>query len=153
MPTVSVIVPIYKVQPYIRRCIDSVMMQTYGDFELLLVDDGSPDDCGRICDEYAEKDNRIRVIHKKNGGLSDARNAGLDAATGEYIYFLDGDDCILPDLLEKAVARMECGLDMVVFSFINAYPDNRTTLGRHIEAKAYQLETPRQRLEFLYQKI
>lgn len=77
---ISVIVPIYKVEKYLHRCIDSVLAQTFTDFELILVDDGSPDNCGKICDEYAEKDNRIHVIHKENGGLSDARNAGIDWA-------------------------------------------------------------------------
>ena len=82
MPNVSVIIPVYQVEPYLRRCLDSVLGQSYADFEAILVDDGSPDRCGAICDEYAAKDARIRVIHKENGGLSSARNAGLDAAQG-----------------------------------------------------------------------
>lgn len=91
-PRVSIIVPIYKVEPYIRRCLDSVINQTYTNLEIILVDDGSPDNCPQICDEYAAKDNRIVVIHKENGGLSDARNAGTSIAKGEYIYYLDSDD-------------------------------------------------------------
>lgn len=87
MPMVSVIVPVYKVERYIRKCIDSILKQSFTDFELILVDDGSPDKCGEICDEYAAKDKRIKVIHKKNGGLSDARNAGLDYATGGVYLF------------------------------------------------------------------
>ena len=83
MSTVSIIVPIYKVEDYIRECIDSILAQTYPDFELILVDDGSPDDCGRICDDYAEEDDRIKVVHKKNGGLTSARNAGLEALQRE----------------------------------------------------------------------
>ena len=78
MPTISVIVPVYKVEPYLNRCVDSILRQTYQDFELILVDDGSPDRCGEICDEYARQDGRVHVIHKENGGLSDARNAGID---------------------------------------------------------------------------
>ena len=78
--TISVIVPVYKVEDYLCRCVDSILMQNFADFELVLVDDGSPDNCGKICDEYAKKDKRITVIHKKNGGLSDARNAGIDWA-------------------------------------------------------------------------
>ena len=98
---VSVIVPIYKVEPYIRRAVDSVLAQTHRELEIILVDDGSPDNCGKICDEYKSKDERIRVIHKENGGLSDARNAGLDVATGDYIAFVDSDDYIAPDFIEK----------------------------------------------------
>lgn len=91
---VSIIVPIYKVEPYLRRCLNSIINQTYTNLEIILVEDGSPDKCPQICDEYAAKDKRIIVIHKKNGGLSDARNTGLDLAKGDYIYFLDGDDYI-----------------------------------------------------------
>lgn len=93
-PLVSVIVPIYKVEPYLRRCLDSIVNQTYTNLEIILVDDGSPDACPQICDEYAARDNRIVVIHKENGGLSDARNAGLDICKGEYISFIDSDDWV-----------------------------------------------------------
>lgn len=84
-PEISIIVPVYKVEPYLRKCIDSILNQTFKNFELILVDDGSPDNCGKICDEYALKDNRIKVIHKENGGLSSARNAGLDIAQGDQL--------------------------------------------------------------------
>lgn len=99
-PLISVIVPIYNVEPYLRQCIDSILAQTYRNLEIILVDDGSPDDCPAICNEYAKIDSRIKVIHKKNGGLSDARNAGLDIAIGEYIGFVDSDDWIMPDMFE-----------------------------------------------------
>ena len=102
---VSVIVPIYKVEPYLRRAVDSILHQTYHNLEIILVDDGSPDQCGKICDDYAKEDNRISVIHKENGGLSDARNAGLDAAGGEYIVFVDSDDFIAEDYIETL---MQC---------------------------------------------
>ena len=98
----SVIVPIYSIEKYIRRCIDSVLLQSFTDFELILVDDGSPDRCGAICDEYAKKDERIKVIHKENGGLVSARQAGIKVASGDYIFHLDGDDAVLPDALESA---------------------------------------------------
>ncbi len=91
-PLISVIIPIYKVEDYLDECVQSVIHQTYKNLEIILVNDGSPDKCPQICDEYAKLDNRIIVIHKKNGGLSDARNAGLQIATGEYIQFLDADD-------------------------------------------------------------
>ena len=97
MPTISVIVPVYNVEPYLRRCVDSILVQTFTDFELILVDDGSPDNCGAICDEYAQLDDRIRVIHKKNGGVSSARNKGLDAAQGKYVMFCDSDDWVEPE--------------------------------------------------------
>lgn len=99
-PVISVIIPVYKVEPFLRECVDSVCVQTMKDLEIILVDDGSPDDCGRICDEYAARDPRIRVIHKENGGLSSARNAGLEIARGEYIGFVDSDDWIEPDMYE-----------------------------------------------------
>lgn len=94
---ISVIVPCYNVEQYLPRCIDSILKQTYKNLEVWLVDDGSPDRCGEICDEYAKTDSRIKVIHKKNGGLSDARNAALDIAKGEYIVFVDSDDYIAPN--------------------------------------------------------
>jgi glycosyltransferase involved in cell wall biosynthesis len=95
---ISVIVPIYKVEKYLNRCVDSIINQTYRNLEIILVDDGSPDNSGRISDEYARTDSRVRVIHKSNGGLSDARNAGIEIATGEYIGFVDSDDFIHPEM-------------------------------------------------------
>ncbi len=100
MPTISVIVPVYKVEAYLDRCVQSVLKQTYTNFELILVDDGSPDNCGAMCDAWAQKDTRIRVIHKTNGGLSDARNVGFEASTGEWITFIDSDDYVHPQMLE-----------------------------------------------------
>lgn len=97
---ISVIVPIYKVEAYLCRCVDSILDQSYTDFELILVDDGSPDRCPEICDAYAAADARVRVIHKENGGLSDARNAGLVIARGVYIAFVDSDDWVAPDYLK-----------------------------------------------------
>lgn len=99
-PLLSVIVPIYNVEVYLPRCIDSILNQIFTDFELILVDDGSPDKCGDICDKYAQEDSRIVVIHKKNGGLGSARNAGLDIARGTYIAFVDSDDYISEDCYE-----------------------------------------------------
>lgn len=104
---ISVIVPIYKVEKYLRKCVDSIIGQTHQNLEIILVDDGSPDDCGAICDAYAAKDSRIKVIHKQNGGLSDARNAGLDIMTGEYVGFVDSDDWIEPEMYEKLLKNMK----------------------------------------------
>ncbi|MBR2040184.1 MAG: glycosyltransferase [Clostridia bacterium] len=112
---ISVIVPVYKVEPYLEKCIDSILNQTYKDFELILVDDGSPDNCPAICDEYAKKDSRITVIHKQNGGLSDARNAALEIAKGEFVTFVDSDDFIAPNALQLLMeAAVENNSDVVI---------------------------------------
>ena len=100
-PMISVIIPVYKVEQYLARCVDSVLRQTYQNFEIILVDDGSPDRCGALCDEYARQDPRISVIHKENGGLSSARNAGIEAAKGRWLQFLDSDDYIAEDMMEN----------------------------------------------------
>lgn len=113
--TISVIVPVYNVELYLRRCLDSVVNQTYRDLEILIIDDGSTDRSGEICDKYAEKDQRIRVFHTENRGLSAARNLGLENACGGYIGFVDGDDWIEPDMYEKAIATIGTA-DIVCFS-------------------------------------
>lgn len=107
MPEVSVIVPVYKVELYLRQCLDSVLAQTFTDFELILIDDGSPDNCGVICDEYAMRDDRIHVIHQKNAGQGEARNVGMDQAVGKYLVFLDSDDYWLPTTLETLYTEAE----------------------------------------------
>lgn len=121
MERISVIVPIYKVEAYLDKCVQSIVDQTYTNLEIILVDDGSPDRCGQMCDAWAEKDSRIRVVHKENGGLSDARNAGLAVATGQLVSFIDSDDWIDPeflqtlyDALEQNDAQIaECGIRLV----------------------------------------
>lgn len=100
MPKISVIVPVYKVEKYLNKCVGSILSQTFRDFELFLVDDGSPDNSGKICDEYAQKDNRVIVIHKENGGLSEARNVALDRIQGEYVTFIDSDDYVSTEHLQ-----------------------------------------------------
>lgn len=113
---ISIIVPIYKVEQYLPRCIDSLTSQTYKNIELILIDDGSPDRCGKICDEYAEKDKRVKVVHKPNGGLSDARNKGLDIASGDYIMFVDSDDWIEKESCEVIVGLFDkYNVDIVSF--------------------------------------
>lgn len=106
-PLISVIIPVYKAEKYLRECVDSVIDQTYSNLEIILVDDGSPDGCPSICDEYAVIDRRCKVIHKENGGVCTARNAGLDASSGEYVAFLDADDTLLNDSLEKLYSAIE----------------------------------------------
>lgn len=112
---VSIIIPVYNVEKYLAQCLDSVVNQTYKNLEIIPVDDGSPDSCGKICDQYAVKDNRITVIHKENGGLSDARNAGLKAAHGEYVYFLDSDDYLREDAIQRLVDRSVSERAEIVF--------------------------------------
>ena len=103
---ISVIVPVYKVEKYLDECVSSILSQTYNNIEVILVDDGSPDNCPAICDEWAKKDNRIKVVHKENGGVSSARNAGIGIATGNYIGFVDSDDWIEPDMFELLIKAM-----------------------------------------------
>lgn len=117
-PLVSIVVPVYKVEKYIRECIDSILKQTYQNYELILVDDGSPDRCGEICEDYKQRDEKIQVIHKQNGGLSDARNAGTRIAKGDYITYIDSDDYISEDYLEKLVsAAVKYDADFVQGSY------------------------------------
>lgn len=110
----SVVVPVYNVREYIHRCVDSLIAQTYNDVEIILVDDGGSDECPKICDEYASKEKNIKVIHKINGGLSDARNAGLAAATGEYVIFVDSDDFVEADMCEKFAEFASKGYDILI---------------------------------------
>lgn len=115
IPKISVIVPVYNVEKYIRRCIDSILLQAYTNFELLLVNDGSTDNSGKICDEYAKIDQRIKVFHKQNGGVSSARNLGLDKAIGEWIAFVDSDDYITKSYLENLIKEVKSN-DCIVIS-------------------------------------
>ena len=140
MPTISVIIPVYKVERYLDACVTSVVGQTYPDLEIILVDDGSPDNCPALCDAWAAKDTRIRVIHRSNGGLSAARNSGLDVCTGDYIAFVDSDDRLEPETLERALrAQQRSGADLVLFHYLctdeNDQPlPDRTPADREEEA-------------------
>ncbi len=119
---ITIIVPVYKVEKYLDRCVQSIVDQTYTNLEIILVDDGSPDNCPKMCDEWAKKDKRIKVIHKQNGGLSDARNAGLENATGKYIGFVDSDDYISPLMYEKlykCIVDNQAEMAMGGFSTVN----------------------------------
>ncbi|MCQ2610473.1 MAG: glycosyltransferase family 2 protein [Treponema sp.] len=114
-PLISIIIPVYKVEEFLPHCIDSVLAQTYKNIEVILVDDGSPDKCPLICDKYAKKSKKVKVIHQKNKGLSAARNSGVKAASGEFIYFLDSDDLISPDCIEllyNAISREGCDISV-----------------------------------------
>ena len=126
MPTVTVIIPVYKVERYLDACVESVVRQSYADLEILLVDDGSPDRCPALCDAWAEKDPRIKVIHRENGGLSAARNSGIDAARGEFLLFVDSDDLLEPDAVRRAVdAQRQQDADLVIFNLTYVDEANR----------------------------
>lgn len=138
-PLISVIIPVYKVEDYLDECLLSVCGQTYKNLEIILVDDGSPDRCPQMCDAWAEKDNRIKVIHKGNGGLSDARNAGMDIATGEYFAFVDSDDYIAPTMYEKLLKGFSCAENIAVVSCQISTDKNGTIKPFRLE---WNVETP-----------
>lgn len=122
---ISIIVPVYNVEKYLPQCVDSLLQQTYPNVEIVLVDDGSPDQSGRICDEYAAKDQRVKVIHQKNQGVSAARNNGMAAASGEWITFVDADDWFDTDACQHLIneAQKQDGCDVVIFSFVKNYEE------------------------------
>ncbi|MGX8698770.1 MAG: glycosyltransferase family 2 protein, partial [bacterium] len=139
----SIIVPIYKVEPFLKKCVDSILAQTYTDFEVILVDDGSPDRCPEICDAYAAQDPRVRVIHKPNGGLVSARNAGIFASKGDYITYVDGDDWVQPNMLQFVHDRMEEAtepLDMVIFGAEMVFSDHSELLPNNCKEGWYNRE-------------
>ena len=128
-PLISVIVPVYKVETYLPKCLDSIVNQTYKNLEIILVDDGSPDNCPAMCDEWAEKDDRILVIHQTNGGISAARNAGLEKMQGQYLLFVDSDDWIAPDTIACLYERIvRDHSDMAMGHTVKVYPDGTTEL-------------------------
>ena len=148
MPEISVIVPVYNTASRLPRCVESILAQTFPDFELILVDDGSTDDSPALCDHYAAADPRVRVIHQENQGVSLARNAGLDAATGTYICFADSDDSAEPNLLETARIQMLLGADMTVFRCQTEENGQMIRLSDHLFG-TFTLAEPRDRLRFL----
>ena len=139
---ISIIIPVYNVEKYLRKCVDSVLAQTYTNLEVILVDDGSPDNCPGICDEYAVKDSRVKVIHQKNAGVSAARNAGLDAVTGGYIGFVDSDDWIEPDMYETMYnALTENGSDIACIRMsVERETDKKKVIGKPETPKVYEKE-------------
>jgi len=127
---ISIIVPVYKAEPYLRKCLDSIVNQTYRNLEIILVDDGSPDSCGAICDEYAAADKRIKVIHKENGGVASARNAGLELVAGDYIGWVDSDDWIEPKMFETMLdSALSQDADIVICSRQERYPNMEFQMG------------------------
>lgn len=138
VPFLSVIVPAYNVENYIKQCVDSILTQSFTDFELLLVDDGSKDGTGRICDDYAAKDVRVKVIHKQNGGLVSARKAGITEAKGEYVAYVDGDDWIAPEMFENLCAAVQKeDADIVISDFIIARESSQEPLTQNMAGGCY----------------
>lgn len=139
--TISVIVPVYNSEKYLKRCIDSILNQTYKAIELILVDDGSPDNCGKICDEYAKKDKRVRVIHKTNAGVSAARNSGLEIASGNYATFVDSDDYIEPEMYGNMMEKVhQYNCDVVMCDCIKDFTDHSEIYTHDIRVGFYDKE-------------
>lgn len=141
MPKVSVIVPVYKTEKYINRCIDSILSQTFSDIEVILVDDGSPDNCPKICDEYATKDSRVKVIHQKNSGVSSARNAGLKVCCGEYLLFVDADDYISSDMIENLFLAIGKKYDVAISGY--------TEIGLTVKTEIYDYKGCKSKDDFI----
>ena len=137
-PYTSIVIPVYNAEKYLGECIDSVLAQSFRDFELILVDDGSKDSSGEICDEYAKKDERIRVIHQLNGGVTSARKAGVEAASAEWIMFVDADDKVTTDGLQRLVEvqKSDSELDIVEGSYQWFYPDGTSKLRQNMARQA-----------------
>ena len=149
-PAISVVVPVYKVEQYLTFCVQSIFAQTFSDWELILVDDGSPDRCGEMCDALAEKDERVRVIHKENGGLADARNAGTALARGDYITYIDSDDWVAPQLLERLLEHAQKEqADVVICNMVKADSEQQMFPNSGGQARAFS--GPEAMEEMLYQ--
>lgn len=151
-PLISVIIPVYNVEKYLRRCLDSVIAQTYQNLEIICVDDGSIDDSEKICDQYAVRDARIKVIHQENQGLSAARNRGLDAAEGEYIAFVDSDDYILEGMYKKMLDKLlDYSVDLCVCQWQYEFSDGRQVVKKkNIDPTIYGCKTSLEFARFLY---
>ena len=145
-PKISVIVPVYKAEAYLRRCVDSILAQTFQDFEVLLIDDGSPDRSGDICDEYAKKDKRVRVFHKQNGGVSSARNVGIEKALGTWIMFVDADDWLCADTISYCSSFFS-EADLIRFSYVSIFSEDGEV------QSVYQLKNFEKKDEFVAQII
>lgn len=156
MQKISVIIPVYKAEPYLRECLDSVIDQTYTDLEIILIDDGSPDNCGAICDEYAEKDSRVIVIHKENAGVGAARNDGLKIVTGDWLTFVDSDDWIEPEYCEKFIQfASKNQADMIFFGgIVFENGSNEADICRNVRSEfVYTKENNPEKWEILLAKV
>ena len=146
---VSIIIPVYQAKEYLNKCIESIISQTYSEWEIILVDDGSTDGSDFICDEYANKNNRIKVIHKSNGGVSSARNAGIEASIGDYIMFVDSDDYIAPMLCEDLVKYADDAVDIVVSGFIEDYGE-KSRINKLCDVEKCTVSQLKEKFDFYY---
>jgi len=153
IPLVSVIIPVYNVENFLRKCLNAVFTQTFKNWECIVIDDGSTDNSGKICDEYANKDDRIKVLRIENSGPAIARNCGLDIAKGEYIYFLDSDDFIEPNTFEKVITEMDKGYDMVSFNYIREDSDGNIIRHSNFPIGQYKFLSIEDRFDFLCLKF
>ena len=149
MPAISIVIPVYNVESYLRRCIESVLTQSFEDFELILVDDGSVDSSGNICDEYATKDERIHVLHQENGGSSVARNNGMQMAKGEYLFFVDSDDVIHPDCLKVLYDCLIQNHTEISMAAFERFSGNAAPI-KHYSATEYTVKSGMDVLEMLF---
>lgn len=150
-PLVSIIIPVYNVEKYIEKCIDSIINQTYKNLEIILVDDGSPDGCPEICDKYALQDSRIKAIHKKNGGLSDARNAGLDIMKGEWVIFIDSDDFVSPYHVENLYYLVKkFNTNIAITSFECFYNENKKFIYKKITNEKVLIHISKEAIENMF---
>ncbi len=151
---VSIIIPIYRVEKYLPQCIESVLKQTYTDIQVILVDDGSPDNCGAICEEYAAKDSRILVLHKENGGVSSARNLGLEYARGDYVTFCDSDDWYRPDWIQSLMEPIQNHpAEIVVGHYVRFYEDGTMQQKEGQEAGVYDLSQLGKKINYIFEKL
>lgn len=154
MPAISIIVPVYNVEKFLHRCVDSILSQSFTDFELILVDDESPDNCPAICDDYSKKDSRVIVIHQKNTGVSGARNAGIEAANGEYLYFCDSDDYLSIDYVGKLYLKICSEKADMVSAGYTAFDEEGVQLYSRSQVEGdYYLETLDDRYNFIAKKV
>ncbi len=142
MSKISIITPVYKVEKYLQKCVDSILAQTFTDFELIIVDDGSPDSCGKIADDYVETDSRVQVIHKENGGAPSARNAGIKIATGDYLYFPDSDDWLEPTYLQKLYdTAISTEAQLVISGYTMEYYENGKDYSYRVSVEDHNYNT------------
>ena len=154
MPVISVIVPVYKAEAFLHDCVESILSQTFQDFEIILVDDGSPDNCGAICDDYAKEDQRVLALHKENGGVSSARNLGLQYVAGEFVTFCDSDDLYQPDWIEKLVLSMEeTGADIALGNFQKISENGDCLSVSEHETGIIHMNLPEEKIRYCFEKL
>ena len=153
MSTISVVILVYNVEKYLDKCIESIIRQTYKKFEVILIDDGSTDSSGKLCDNWADKDSRIQVIHQKNRGSSAARNAGIRRATGEFLVFIDSDDYVSEHLFEHFIQAMDRNTDWALCRYEYIYPNNDSKVHEIVKNKSFKLDSSTKNRDLLLQLL